>query len=85
MIEDTFRINSKKKLHYYMLCDAISLGQERKRPSFIPFKDHIWKFERLLRKTEYWSNKKILFAKLSLIFIKCFTNTSVEFLMLKSL
>ncbi len=48
-------IDSKKKYLYYLYCDKIALGKaEKKRPRIIH--DEIWKFERLLRKVEYYKN-----------------------------
>ena len=46
-------IQSKKDLKYYLEQDRIAL----KRPSgFVMIKDNIWKFEILLRKSEYYCN-----------------------------
>lgn len=47
-------INSKKDLAYYLEQDRLALHYFRKRPSI--FKDEIWKFEILLRKSEYCTN-----------------------------
>lgn len=47
-------INDKKELAYYLECDRIALGRERKKPPFIG--DPIWKFERLMRRLEYYKN-----------------------------
>lgn len=49
-------ITSKKEYQYYLECDKAALGISRKRPR--PFTDFIWRFERLLRKYEYYSNCK---------------------------
>ena len=47
----------------YLKSDAIALGKTRKRPQL--FGDEIWKFERCLRKKEYYSTflgmKRVLF------------------------
>ena len=48
-------IDSKEKLHEYLLQDKRQLGITKKRPR--PFLDHIWKYEIELRKYEYWLNK----------------------------
>lgn len=48
-------ITTKNELKHYLLQDAIALNcDERQRPSL--FGDEIWKFQRLLRKTEYYTN-----------------------------
>ena len=46
-------ITSKKELNEYLLQDAVALRCERKRPKL--FGDPIWKFQIVLRKTEYFS------------------------------
>lgn len=60
-------IRSKEDLKYYLSCDKIALRipAERKFPR--PFYDVIWKYEILLRKTEYYHNNKGLFNKLLFI------------------
>ena len=59
-------IDSKEKYKYFLLSDKKALGIIKHKPSFIG--DEIWKFEILLRKTEYYKNtmkkklnKKILY------------------------
>lgn len=59
-------IDSKEKYRHYLKCDKKALGIAKKRPSIIG--DEIWKFEILLRKSEYYKNtcqhnliKKILY------------------------
>lgn len=47
-------ITSKSKLKYYLEQDRLALHYEQKYPSL--FKDEIWKFEILLRKSEYCTN-----------------------------
>ena len=47
-------IDSKKAYKYFLECDKKALGITKKRPSIIG--DEIWKFEILLRKTEYYKN-----------------------------
>lgn len=48
-------INSKKEYQYYLYCDKVALGKASYgKPKIIH--DEIWKFERLLRKTEYFKN-----------------------------
>lgn len=49
-------INSREDYLYYLNSDKKSLGIKRKRPRI--FGDEIWKFERLLRKMEYYINCK---------------------------
>ncbi len=49
-------IRSKKDYAFYLEADRIALGIKRKRPRLIG--DDIWKFQRLLRKAEYFSNCK---------------------------
>lgn len=48
-------ITSKDDLKYYLAQDAIALHCEEKRMPKL-FGDELWKFERLLRKTEYYRN-----------------------------
>lgn len=57
-------INSKEDYLYYLKRDKIALGKANaSRPKIIH--DEIWKFERLLRKTEYYHNcRKDFFGKL---------------------
>ena len=54
-------IENKKDYYYYLEADRIALGEKRKRPHFISIWeiDVIWKFERLLRKAEYFHNCKM--------------------------
>ena len=49
-------ITSKKEYVFYIEADRIALNINKKKPSFIG--DEIWKFERLLRKVEYYYNCK---------------------------
>jgi serine O-acetyltransferase len=49
-------ITSKKEYIFYIEADRIALNIKKKKPSFIG--DEIWKFERLLRKVEYYYNCK---------------------------
>ena len=46
-------ITSKKELNYYLSQDALALRCQRKRPKL--FGDLIWKFQIILRKTEYFN------------------------------
>ncbi|GHN21352.1 hypothetical protein ME784_18670 [Lactobacillus delbrueckii] len=57
-------INSKEDYLYYLKRDKIALGKANaSRPKIIH--DEIWKFERLLRKTEYYHNcRKDILGKL---------------------
>ena len=50
-------INSKADYFYYLECDRVALRQKRKNPLLIPGKE-VWKYQRLLRKTEYYTNCK---------------------------
>lgn len=52
-------ITSKKDYLFYLEADRIALDITKKKPSF--FGDEIWKFERLLRKVEYYHNCKNVF------------------------
>lgn len=47
-------IKSKKDYELYLEADRIALGKKYKRPKLIG--DDIWKFQRLLRKAEYYNN-----------------------------
>lgn len=49
-------ITSKQDYIYYLESDKKSLNITRSRPIF--YADEIWKFQRLLRKTEYYMNCK---------------------------
>ncbi len=49
-------IKTKKDLEYYLLCDKIALGIEKKHPKIIG--DRLWKFQIIYRKTEYHYNNK---------------------------
>lgn len=49
-------IESKKEYFYYLEADRISLGR-KKKPRIFDF-DDIWRFQRLLRKLEYYKNCK---------------------------
>ena len=51
-------IKSKKDYLYFLEADRIALGEKRKRPNLISIyeSDVIWKFQRLLRKAEYFHN-----------------------------
>lgn len=52
-------ITSKKDYLMYLDADRIALNKKKKKPSIIG--DEIWKFERLLRKVEYYHNCKNYF------------------------
>lgn len=47
-------IQSKEDYKYYLECDRKSLCITRKRPRF--YSDEIWKFQRCLRRQEYYTN-----------------------------
>ncbi|MCS4410638.1 hypothetical protein MU420_26520, partial [Klebsiella pneumoniae] len=52
----------KKDLVRYLECDRIALKKDYKRPRFM--KDYEWRFQILLRKTEYWKNKNGFLKKI---------------------
>ena len=47
-------IQSKEDLKYYLDCDKKALGITRQKPRF--YSDEIWKFQRCLRRLEYYTN-----------------------------
>ena len=49
-------IKSKEDYKYYIEQDKLALGKKYKRPKM--FGDEIWKFELIMRKTEYYKNCK---------------------------
>ena len=49
-------IKSKADLEYYLECDKVALKINRKKPRIVG--DLIWKYERLLRLVEYYTNCK---------------------------
>lgn len=49
-------IRSKKDYFYYLEADRIALKKKHNKPHF--FGDEIWKYQRLLRKVEYYENCK---------------------------
>ena len=71
-------IQSKEEYTFYLEADRRSLGIKMKHPPFIG--REIWKFQRLLRKIEYYTNcKKGFFWKIYLSFLKLkFHNLSVK-------
>ncbi|WP_455683533.1 serine O-acetyltransferase [Thomasclavelia sp.] len=64
-------INSKGDLKFFMECDRIALNKDYKKPKIIH--DVIWKYEILLRKSEYYQNRgnkfisKIYKARLTIL------------------
>lgn len=57
-------IKTKDDLKYYLQCDKVALGINKKHPSFLH--DAIWKFEILYRKTEYhFNNRDSIFHRLA--------------------
>jgi serine O-acetyltransferase len=69
-------ILNKKDYLYYLEADRIALGREKmnfkmKIKEFI-YPDYIWKFQRLLRETEYYGNTKetSIFKKVYYLFLK---------------
>lgn len=62
-------INNKDDYKYYIQCDKIALGKSDKRPKMIG--DDIWKFERLMRKLEYYKNcRKDIIGKIYFVYLK---------------
>lgn len=51
-------IYNKKDLKYYLECDKLALKIKKSRKFPRPYIDVIWKYQILLRKTEYFKNKK---------------------------
>lgn len=49
-------IANKKDLKYYLECDKVALKIPERIRHPRPFVDHIWKYEILLRKAEYYTN-----------------------------
>jgi serine O-acetyltransferase len=61
------KINSYLDYLFFLEADRLSLGRNTEKPRIIF--DEIWKFQRLLRKVEYYKNcKKSIFSKLPLFF-----------------
>lgn len=71
-------IQSRKDYLYYLEADRLSLGITRKTPTFVG--DEVWKFQRLLRKVEYYKNcRKDFFSKIYLFYLKWkFHNLSIH-------
>jgi serine O-acetyltransferase len=73
-------IQSKEDYLYYLEADRQSLDQpeNKKRPSL--FGDEVWKFERLLRRVEYYKNcRKDFFSRVYLLYLKWkFHNLSIK-------
>lgn len=62
-------IQSKEEYRFYLEADRTALGFDRRRPRL--FQDEVWKFERLLRATEYVENcKKDLLHKIYLYYLR---------------
>lgn len=61
-------IKTKSDLKEYLACDKQQLGISRKRPR--PFTDEIWKYERMLRHYEYWTNQSGMIAKVNCFIYK---------------
>lgn len=62
-------IQSKEEYIDYLKRDKIALGKEYKRPKLIG--DEIWRFEILMRKTEYYKNcSKTIFGKLLSLYLQ---------------
>jgi len=71
-------IQSGKDYLYYLEADRLSLGITRKTPAFVG--DEVWKYQRLLRKVEYYKNcRKDVFSKIYLFYLKWkFHNLSIQ-------
>ncbi len=71
-------IQSRKDYLYYLEADRLSLGITRKTPTFVG--DEVWKFQRLLRRVEYYKNcRKDFFSKIYLFYLKWkFHNLSIQ-------
>ena len=61
-------IRNKSDLHEFLECDKRQLGITRRSPR--PFVDHIWKYEIILRKYEYWINQKSVIARIMRVWYK---------------
>ncbi len=65
---DFYTIKSKRDYEFYLEADRLALGKNYKKPRLIG--DDIWKFQRLLRQAEYYSNcRNSLLHKLYLKYI----------------
>lgn len=61
-------IQCKEDYVFYLEADRIALGTRRKRPRLVG--DDVWKFQRLLRKTEYFHNcKKDIFSRIYFMYL----------------
>lgn len=74
-------IKSKQQLKYYLQQDAIALNKaNKKHPSL--FGDEIWKFQRTMRKLEYYTNmkgkKKLFFIPFKVYYKVKYHNLSVK-------
>jgi serine O-acetyltransferase len=61
-------ISSKSDYTFYLEKDKEALEITRKFP--LPFRDEVWKFERLMRKIEYYQNCKSKIFKVYLLLLK---------------
>jgi len=62
-------IESRKDYLSYLEKDRLALAQLRKKPKL--FGDEVWKFQRLLRRIEYYTNcRRSLFWKPNFLFLK---------------
>lgn len=62
MLDRQYMIKDKKDLVRYLEYDRMALKKDYKRPRFM--KDYEWRFQILLRKTEYWKNKNGFLKKI---------------------
>jgi serine O-acetyltransferase len=68
-------ILSKSEYYIYLKEDSLALGHKSKSRNekimYFLFPDYIWRFQKLLRKTEYYKNcKKSVFGKLKYLFLQ---------------
>lgn len=61
MLDEKHLIKNRSDLKRYLECDRLALDKKTRKPRFM--RDYTWRFQILLRKTEYWSNKKGMIPK----------------------
>ena len=60
-------INTKEEFLYYLECDRIALRQSKLKPRILG--DEEWKYERWLRKAEYYQNKNMIMFNIAKLFL----------------
>lgn len=60
-------IKNKDDLLFYLECDKVALRREKNTPSFL---DVVWRYERCLRKVEYYNNCKKSFFAIKILKLK---------------